>query len=261
MSPSRAAAVGGLLAAVVAWATVTGCDSLPGRPREADRPLRPSEVTDFARLWGENCSGCHGAEGRLGAATPLGTPSYLAAASDASIRTATAAGIRGTSMPAFAVARGGGLTERQVDLLVEGLRARWGAPVSPAPPPIDEAAAGDPARGAAVFESRCAGCHGPGGTGGPKGGSVVDPDYLRLASDRALRAATIAGRPDLGMPDWRGGSGDRPLEAGEVADVVAWMASHRPTPPAARAPAAGPAATITAPGVAPGAPNFDEERR
>ena len=39
-----------------------GCDRLPGRPTESERPLRPSEVTEFAVLYGENCAGCHGAD-------------------------------------------------------------------------------------------------------------------------------------------------------------------------------------------------------
>jgi cytochrome c oxidase cbb3-type subunit 3/ubiquinol-cytochrome c reductase cytochrome c subunit len=56
---------------------------------------------------------------------------------------------------------------------------------------------------------------------------VIDPAYLALVSDQALRSAVVAGRPDLGMPDWRGGASASPLTAQDVADVVAWMASHR----------------------------------
>ena len=56
---------------------------------------------------------------------------------------------------------------------------------------------------------------------------MIDPTYLALVSDQALRTAVVAGRPDLGMPDWRGGASAAPLTAQEVVDVVAWMASHR----------------------------------
>ena len=55
-----------------------------------------------------------------------------------------------------------------------------------------------------VFAMACASCHGPEGRGGPKGGSIVDPSYLALVSDQGLRTTVMAGRPDLGMPDWRG---------------------------------------------------------
>lgn len=224
---------------------IAGCDSLPGRPREADRPLAPTQVTDFAVLWGENCSGCHGADGKLGSSTPLGDPVYLAAASDVAIRDLTLRGIPGTPMPAFGLEYGGTLTDHQVDLLTRGMRARWASDVTPPPPPIDAAATGDAARGATVWQASCAGCHGTDGDGGAKGGSVVDPSWLSLTSDRALRTAVVVGRPDLGMPDWRGEGGARPLDAEQVSDVVAWIAARRPAPialPGAAAPAAGPSA-------------------
>ena len=67
-----------VVAVVASVVLLAGCDWLPGRPQEADRPLRPSEVRDFARLWGENCAGCHGADGELGPAAPLANPTYLA---------------------------------------------------------------------------------------------------------------------------------------------------------------------------------------
>jgi hypothetical protein len=57
---------------------------------------------------------------------------------------------------------------------------------------------------------------------------VVDPAYLALVSDQALRSAVIAGRPDLGMPDYRTAAPERPMSAQEIADVVAWLAAQRP---------------------------------
>jgi mono/diheme cytochrome c family protein len=89
----------------------------------------------------------------------------------------------------------------------------------------------------AVYAASCAGCHGAEGRGGSKGGPVVDPAYLALVSDQALRTAVIAGRTDLGMPDWRGDAAGRPLTPQQISDVVAWLASQR-RPPAGR-PGAG----------------------
>ena len=57
-----------LLCGVLFLGLFSACDALPGKPTEAERPLRPSQVTDFATLYGENCAGCHGADGTLGAA-------------------------------------------------------------------------------------------------------------------------------------------------------------------------------------------------
>jgi cytochrome c oxidase cbb3-type subunit 3/ubiquinol-cytochrome c reductase cytochrome c subunit len=216
------------VALVASVAFLAGCDGLPGRPQEADRPLRPSEVRDFARLWGENCAGCHGAEGVLGPAATMANPTYLASIDDGALKQVIAEGVAGTAMPAFAIRAGGWLTDEQLDDLVRQMRARWGKPLDGAPPPpLASAGAGDATRGHAVWAQRCASCHDPGGTGSPHGGSVIDPAYLALVSDRALRTAVVAGRPDLGMPDWRGGPSSSPLSSQEVADVVAWMVSHR----------------------------------
>ena len=82
-----------------------GCANPPGRPTSADTPVVPSEITDFNLLYGQNCAGCHGENGKGGAAIALADPVYLAIADDTVVRRATADGISGTSMPAFAQSR------------------------------------------------------------------------------------------------------------------------------------------------------------
>jgi cytochrome c oxidase cbb3-type subunit III len=217
----------GLLAAIL----VGGCDSLPGRPTQADLPLRPTNVTDFATLYGENWAGCHGAEGKSGAAIAMNNPIYLALIDDASMRRVISAGVPGTAMPPFAQSAGGSLTDAQIDLVIAGIRKNWaGAPGSAAgAPPYSTSTAGDPSSGAQVYASGCQSCHGPDGKGGPAG-SVVDASYLSLVSDQYLRSIVIAGRPELGHPDWKNDVAGQPLTAGQVSDVVAWLASKRPTP-------------------------------
>src|SRR5437764_10903761 len=56
---------------------LAGCD-LPGKPKEEERPVRPDRVLEFAALYKENCSGCHGADGTLGPAPPLNDPLFRA---------------------------------------------------------------------------------------------------------------------------------------------------------------------------------------
>src|SRR5260370_7778601 len=97
------------------------CDSLPGRPRPADLPLRPSAITDFSQLYSENCAGCHGADGKFGAAIALNNPTYLVIADDASIRAVVANGVRGTPMPPFALNAGGSLTSNQIKILIPAI--------------------------------------------------------------------------------------------------------------------------------------------
>jgi mono/diheme cytochrome c family protein len=192
--------------------------------------MMPDQVLDFNVLYRQNCSGCHGIDGKNGPATPLADPVYLMIADDATIRKATANGIPGTTMPAFAQSAGGMLTDKQVDALVSGIRSHWAktpalAGISPPPYSAHE---GDAARGAGVYASYCAGCHGAKGAGGPKGGSIVDGSYLALVSDQGLRTDIILGRPELGFPDWRNDSPGKPMSSQEISDVVAWMAAQRP---------------------------------
>jgi cytochrome c oxidase cbb3-type subunit 3 len=106
----------------------SGCASAPGRPLASDIPIVPAEISDFSTLYEQNCAGCHGSEGKGGAAIALGDPVYLAIADDAILRKAAANGIPGTSMPAFAQSAGGMLTEKQIDLIVRGMRERWSKP-------------------------------------------------------------------------------------------------------------------------------------
>jgi len=215
----------------------SGCDRLPGKPTLEERWKPATEITDFSQLYAQNCSGCHGADGRLGAARPLNDPLYLALISRLTLRAAIMRGVPGTSAPAFAQQSGGSLTEKQIDVLVEGVLSRWGKPEdfkNVVFPPyslqdasLKGATPADQQRGAVAYRTYCAQCHGADGNGGPKGGSVIDPAYLALVSDQALRTTVIVGRSDLGMPDWRANIPGRPMSAQEISDVVAWLASHR----------------------------------
>ena len=213
---------------------IAGCDSLPGRPTQAELPLRPSSVTDFATLYGENCAGCHGADGKSGAAIAMNNPIYLAIIDDASMRHVIADGVPGTAMPPFAQTAGGSLTDQQIDLLIAGMRKDWsGVPDAAAGAPPYSSSSGDSNTGAQVYATNCQSCHGPDGKGGPAG-SIVDGAYLSLVSNQYLRTIVIAGRPDLGHPDWKHDASGQPLTATQVSDVVAWLASKRPASPLAQ---------------------------
>ena len=150
------------------------------------------------------------------------------------MRAVVANGVRGTSMPAFAQAAGGMLTDKQIDALVGGMRARWRRPgiLDGANPPSYAAmSAGNAQRGELAYATYCESCHGPGGSGGPKGSAIANHAFLALVSDQGLRTIVITGRPELGAPDWRGNIPGRPVSAQEVTDVVAWLASRRVASP------------------------------
>jgi mono/diheme cytochrome c family protein len=208
---------------------VAGC-SLPGKPRGVSLEGQPSKVEDFGVLFRENCAGCHGDAGRGGATFGLANPVFLAIADDATLRRVISNGVPGTSMPAFAESAGGMLTARQVDVLVHEMRTRWArlAALDGATPPPYAGPPGDPQRGQVAYATYCASCHGADGTGGPKSRSIVDGSYLALVSPQGLRTLLIAGRPELGQPDWRSDVAGQPLSSQQIADVVAWLMSQRP---------------------------------
>jgi len=249
----RAALMAGLSTALLLAA---GCQRLIDGPKlnEADQ-VRPDKILDFETLYNDNCAGCHGANGLNGPAIAMNNSEYMAITSDEQIRNITANGQTGTLMPAFAQSAGGLLTDAQINVIVSGMRERWGKPMPGLnPPPYAASAAADAAHGAQVYTAACASCHGPasqsaavtqggepakggsthagqaqpGGTASPgKAGSIVDPTFLALLSDQSLRTIIIAGRPDLGQPDWRGDIPGHPLSDQEITDVVAWLSSHR----------------------------------
>ena len=217
-------------AALLLSMVMCGCANAPGKQLSASTPIVPSEISDFNVLYSENCAGCHGPEGRGGAAIALGDPVYLTIADDTILRRAATNGIPGTSMPAFAQSAGGMLTEKQIDVIARGIRERWSKPnvlSGTNPPPYSSTSPGDGSRGSQVYVTFCSSCHGVVGRGGPKASSIVDGSFLALLNDQELRTIVIVGRPDLGAPDWRNNVPGEPMSAQDVSDVVAWLASQR----------------------------------
>jgi cytochrome c oxidase cbb3-type subunit 3 len=220
--------------AALAAIFVAGCGVPHGQPRSGSEVLAPNDVLEFGALFAENCAACHGAEGKGGAAIALANPVYLAIADDASIRKVIAKGIPGTAMPAFAQSAGGMLTDAQIEVITREIRSRWSRREilgAAAAPPYAPKSSGDAQRGEAAYKTFCESCHGPAGRGGQKGSAISDGSFLALVSDQSLRTIVIAGRPELGAPDWRGNLPGRPMSDQEITDVVAWLASRRVSNP------------------------------
>ena len=119
----------GLIMAIFIVLVCTGCGSLPARAATDSPVKRPTQVTDFTVLYGENCAGCHGSYGKGGAAIPLSDPLFLKIADDATIRRTAEDGVPGTPMPAFAQSAGGMLTDEQIDAIVSGIRSAGRNPI------------------------------------------------------------------------------------------------------------------------------------
>jgi cytochrome c oxidase cbb3-type subunit 3/ubiquinol-cytochrome c reductase cytochrome c subunit len=218
-----------------------GCN-FPGRPDPADRPAPPDQSLEFSVVFGQNCAGCHGSDGKLGPAPPLNDPLFRALVSDEDLQAVLTKGRKKALMPAFAKENGGMLTEAQIRVLVmeikgvpykivkkqegdvakidvvpgaDGIVPAWGSPeMRPnGVPSYTEPSAssnsgktGDKKQGEVVFARACAACHGEHGQGIQEEGITVrtihQPSLLGLISNQTLRRYVITGRPDLGMPNY-----------------------------------------------------------
>ena len=198
-----------------------------GAPR-CDEPVLTRTEEHGGELYGQMCAVCHGAHGegyKADQAPALAHPGFLAAATDAFLRSAIADGRRDTTMSAWSTVRGGPLTLADIDAIVAYLR-RWGR-ASPAG--LDERPpSGDAARGAAIFARECARCHGEHGTEGPNvhlGGLQL----LATATHGLLRDAIRNGRAPTAMGSFGETLGDAGIED-TLALLRSWQAAAAPLP-------------------------------
>jgi mono/diheme cytochrome c family protein len=216
--------------AVLPLVLLSACSTPHGQPQKAEESVAPNEVLEFRTLYAQNCAGCHGVEGRGGAAIALSDPEYLAIVDRNQLRKTTANGVRGTSMPPFAQRAGGMLTEQQIDVITSGILSRWGRAGildGARPPSYAAKTEGNVEHGKLAYGIYCASCHGPEGAGTSKGSAITNDSFLALVSDQGLRTMVITGRPELNAPDWRSNVPGKPMTDQEITDVVAWLASRR----------------------------------
>lgn len=222
--------VGKGLALLVTLVGVSSCNAPAFPKRSIETAEIPNRIADFQVLYTRNCAGCHGQDGKGGAALAINDPTYLAIADDPVVHNVIEKGIRGTAMPAFGQRAGGMLTREQVEIVVRGIRQHWARPDQLQGVTVPSRVAstiGDATRGLVAFQRYCSSCHGVDGAGGKSASSIVDPSFLSLVSDQELRTLVIVGRPELGAPDWRGNVSGQPMSDQEISDVVAWLGSKR----------------------------------
>jgi cytochrome c oxidase cbb3-type subunit 3 len=204
-----------------------GCDRKIGPPNDEEDLMHPENVASFDRMYKQNCSACHGENGSGGPAFDLANPKYQALVDDPSLRRWITSGMPETQMPAFGESAGGFLTPLQVDVLVAGMRARWDHKEHGAAdmPPYSSSTVGNVEHGQDIFRVSCSSCH------QQRQQKIADASYLSLVSDQSLRSIVIAGRPDLGHPDWKLVRHGQPLTDQDVSDVIAYLHSLRSDTP------------------------------
>ncbi len=169
-----------------------GVDLAEARSAEGD-------VKRGQAIYRGNCAACHGRRGEGGIGPSLGSPSFLAMASDAFLLDTIIQGRGHTAMPAWKTLPSTQLAEVLAYIRsfspqqskADQVRAFI---VSAGPDEIDV--------GRRLFAGSCAQCHGRDGEGGI-GSRLASPSFLALADDELLRRAIVEGRPGTAMPSWR----------------------------------------------------------
>lgn len=169
-------------------------------------------------IYNQQCVNCHGAQGEGGVGPALNNRTVLKNTLDSVFFSVIRSGVPGTQMPAWSVDYGGPLTDEDVRDLVAFIRA-W----EPTAPEVQAAAyQPDAARGALLFSSTCAICHGENGLGGGVAPKLNDPQRLNALSDDWYRGVIRYGRPAKGMPTW-----GTVLSPNQIEDLIALIDAWR----------------------------------
>ncbi len=191
----------------------------------------PGQVEEGARLYADNCAVCHGedGQGRVGATLAKDWPSIRP---DLRIKTTIENGITGSPMVAWSQAKGGPLSEEQIDALVAFILTwQTGGPqvIPPSPTfapqqtyaPIPNVE-GDPNNGAALFSQNCAVCHGASGEG--RIGATLSKNFPSVRPDLRIETTIANGIAGSPMPAWSQAQGG-PLSSDEINDLTAFILS------------------------------------
>lgn len=191
---------------------------------EGDRLVSAAEEFNSERvqrgkqLYAVQCQACHGGDGQGGTGPALNSKKLLDSTPDSVIFSVVRSGVPNTQMPAWSVEYGGPLTDEDVRDIVALIRS-W---QPTAPEIIQEAFVPDPGRGAVLFASTCAVCHGENGAGTEQAPTLNDPARLEALPDEWYRGVIKNGRPAKGMPTW-----GTVLSPEQIDDIVSLIAAWR----------------------------------
>jgi cytochrome c553 len=185
-------------------------------------------ASDGATLFGAFCAGCHGTDG-LGRRAPglaafpsVANPDFLSLVTDEFLTASISQGRPGRRMPGWA--REGGLRDEEIRSVVAHLRQMSGVEMKPDSRP-PRWAAGDTASGKHLFDSVCAGCHGPGGKGA-EAPALNNKVLLASATDTYLFETIGRGRQGTTMEGFLTPTPTRPaLDAQDIESIVTYLRS------------------------------------
>ena len=209
-------------------------------PEQGETAAAPSMNSEFARIYQESCSVCHGDDGKgaqWGQDSLSAKPrDFTTAASQAELTrnrmiVSVTNGRPGTPMPGFASQ----LTPRQIEGIVDYVRARFmrdaGATQANTSgsyhdEPLPNDLRGRPERGGALYYANCAECHGAAGDGNgprayfifPKPRNFLDPATQQILNRPRLYNGIADGVIGKEMPAWSKVFSDQ-----DIADVAEFV--------------------------------------
>jgi len=187
------------------------------------------QVAQGAKLYADNCAVCHGekGEGRVGARLK----DFPSISPQAFVKATVANGVPGSKMPAWSKAKGGPLSDVEIDAIAAFVATWMTGNVAPAPTeaprplvalPTVAGVSGDPMRGAQVFQQNCQVCHGTKGEG-RVGVNLAQP-FASAFPAAYVQQAVSSGVTGSAMPAWVQSNGG-PLTDKQIDDVTAFVLS------------------------------------
>ncbi len=189
------------------------------RLAKAADSLNRERVSAGAKIYQAQCVSCHGSQGEGGVGMVLNSKQLLKSTPDEVFFSLIRSGVPNTKMPAWSIQFGGPLTDEDVRNVVAFIR-NW-EPKAPDIQPVVFTPSAE--RGAVLFDSTCALCHGENGKGGKTAAPAINnPDRLSQLDNNWYRDVIKNGRPAKGMPTW-----GTVLSPNQIEDIVALIDSWR----------------------------------
>ncbi len=217
-----------ITAGIFATAYAQGGDAARGKP-----------------LFDKNCAVCHGnrGQGRVGATLAKDFPAIRV---EAFVKDVVTNGVSGSVMPAWGIAKGGPLSDAEIDDIAAYVRSLAGpvAPTAPVGPTVTRGLLptlaptfppGDVTRGNKVYTDNCVVCHGERGEG--RIGATLQKEWSGIDPEKFLDATIARGVQGSRMPAWAKSNGG-PLTEQEIADAAAYIRTLKK--PGAPAPTTAP---------------------
>jgi mono/diheme cytochrome c family protein len=159
------------------------------------------------KLFGQNCSPCHGDFGEGGPnparsgdiIAPISSAEYLQTRDDATLRAVIEQGQPNFGMSPFGTAFGGPLDGGEVDAIVAYMRSWENNPPVEVPPEIVSGPVS--LKGAEIYADLCAQCHGKDGEGGI-GPALRDPQFQAENTDQDIFDTINMGHEATAMIAW-----------------------------------------------------------